>query len=114
MLATLSVPSGIVAGVSFFLFGAGPILWTIATTTLRQAVTPLAMLGRVSAVVMTATFGARPVGAAIGAIVAVRSGVAACLMIAAAGFLVQFVVIAASPVPRLRALPEPEPQSAPA
>ena len=109
MLATLSLPSGVIAGVSFFLFGAGPILWTITTTTLRQAVTPLAMLGRVSAVVMTATFGARPLGAAIGAIVATRYGVAACLMIAAAGFLIQFVVIAASPVPRLRTLPEPEP-----
>jgi predicted MFS family arabinose efflux permease len=109
MLATLSMPSGVIAGVSFFLFGAGPILWTITTTTLRQAVTPLSMLGRVSAVVMTATFGARPIGAAIGAIVATRYGVAACLMIAAAGFLIQFAVIATSPVPRLRSLPEGEP-----
>jgi predicted MFS family arabinose efflux permease len=106
MLATLWVPSGAIAGASFFLFGAGPILWTITTTTLRQAVTPLAMLGRVSALVMTATFGARPLGAALGAIVAAKSGVAACLMIAATGFLIQFVVIAASQVPRLRALPE--------
>jgi MFS family permease len=106
MLATLWVPSGAIAGASFFLFGAGPILWTITTTTLRQAVTPLPMLGRVSALVMTATFGARPLGAALGAIVAAKSGVAACLMIAAVGFLVQFVVIAASQVPRLRALPE--------
>jgi predicted MFS family arabinose efflux permease len=64
------------------------------------------MLGRVSALVMTATFGARPLGAAIGAIVATRYGVAACLMIAATGFLIQFVVIAASQVPRLRVLPE--------
>ena len=109
MLATLWMPSGAIAGAAFFLFGAGPILWTITTTTLRQAVTPLAMLGRVSALVMTATFGARPLGAAIGAIVAAKSGVAASLMIAAAGFLIQFVVIAASQVPHLRALPDPEP-----
>jgi len=106
MLATLWVPSGAIAGASFFLFGAGPILWTITTTTLRQSVTPIAMLGRISALVLTATFGARPLGAAIGAIVAAKSGVAACLMIAAAGFLIQFVVIAGSQVPRLRALPE--------
>jgi predicted MFS family arabinose efflux permease len=109
MLATLWVPSGAIAGAAFFLFGAGPILWTITTTTLRQAVTPLAMLGRVSALVMTATFGARPLGAALGAIVAAKSGVAACLIIAAVGFLIQFLVIAASHVPRLRTLPEPEP-----
>ena len=106
MLATLWVPSGLMAGASFFLFGAGPILWTITTTTLRQAVTSSAMLGRVSALIMTATFGARPIGAALGALVAARYGVAACLAIATAGFLIQFLVIAASQVPRLRALPE--------
>lgn len=105
MLATLWLPSGIVAAVSFFLFGAGPILWTITTTTLRQAVTPLDMLGRVSALVTTATFGARPIGAAIGALVAARWGVGACLIIAAAGFLIQLAVIATSNVSRLAELP---------
>lgn len=105
MLATLWFPSGAVAGASFFLFGAGPILWTITTTTLRQAVTPLSMLGRVSALVMTATFGARPIGAAIGAALAARYGVAACLALSAAGFLIQFLVIATSSVPTLAGLP---------
>ena len=64
------------------------------------------MMGRVSAFITTATFGARPIGAALGAIVATRYGVEACLMVAAAGFLLQFLVIIASQVPRLRALPE--------
>lgn len=106
MLATLWLPSGIVAGASFFLFGAGPIVWTITTTTLRQAVTPIAMLGRVSALVMTATFGARPIGAALGALVAARSGVAACLVLSAMGFFIQLLVIVTSQVPRLEELPE--------
>ena len=74
-------------------------------TTLRQAVTPNPMLGRVSAIVMTASFGSRPVGAAIGGIVAARFGVDACLLVSAAGFAVQFLVLFASPVPRLSALP---------
>jgi predicted MFS family arabinose efflux permease len=106
MLATLWLPSGIVAGASFFLFGAGPIVWTITTTTLRQAVTPLAMLGRVSALVMTATFGARPIGAALGALVAARYGVGACLVLSAMGFVIQLLVIVTSQVPRLEELPE--------
>jgi predicted MFS family arabinose efflux permease len=106
MLLTAWVPHPALAGLSFFLFGAGPILWTIATTTLRQAVTPQALLGRVSAVVMTATFGARPVGAAIGALVAARLGVEASLAVAAGCFLVQFLLIASSPVPRLARLPD--------
>jgi len=107
MLLTLWHPTVFLAGASFLLFGAGPILWTITTMTLRQAITPNAMLGRVSALVMTATFGARPVGAAIGAFVAARFDVAACLIVATGGFLIQLLVIAASPVPKLRGLPEP-------
>jgi len=106
MLLTAWVPLPALAGLSFFLFGVGPILWTIATTTLRQAVTPQALLGRVSALVMTATFGARPLGAAIGALVAARMGVEASLAVAAGCFLVQFLLIAASPVPRLARLPD--------
>lgn len=106
MLLTAWVRLPALAGLSFFLFGVGPILWTIATTTLRQAVTPQALLGRVSAVVMTATFGARPLGAAIGALVAARLGVEASLAVAAGCFLVQFLLIAASPVPRLARLPD--------
>ncbi len=107
MLLTVWFPSGALAGLSFFLFGAGPVLWSIATLTLRQAITPNAMLGRVSAFITTATFGARPIGAALGAIVATRYGVDACLLVATTGFLIQFLVIIASQVPRLRSLPEP-------
>ena len=106
MLATIRYPSGVLAGASFFLFGAGPILWTISTTSLRQAVTPNTMLGRVSALILTATFGARPVGAAIGGFVAGKFGVDASLAAAAAGFVLQFLVLFTSPVPRLAHLPE--------
>lgn len=106
MLLTIVLPSGPLAAGGFFLFGAGPVLWTIATTTLRQAVTPQALLGRVSAVVMTATFGARPLGAAIGAALAGGIGVEASLLASALCFAVQFLLIMTSPVPRLRDLPQ--------
>ena len=102
---TIWVPGGFLPALSFFLFGAGPILWTITTTTLRQAVTPDAMLGRVSALIMTATFGARPIGAALGAVVATRFGAQACLWVVVTGFLVQLLVICVSRVPKLKALP---------
>lgn len=106
MLATLWLPSVVLVGTSFFLFGVGPIIWTISTMTLRQAVTPNAMLGRVSALIMTATFGARPLGAAIGAAVAAQAGTAACLVLATVGFLIQLLVIGFSRVPRLRDIAE--------
>lgn len=98
MVATLLWPSGVLAGLSFALFGAGPILWTISSTTLRQAVTPGALLGRVSAIFLTVNMGARPLGAALGAAVGAQWGTAACLWLALAGFGVQAVVILASPV----------------
>jgi predicted MFS family arabinose efflux permease len=101
MLLTIWVSSPLLAALSFFLIGAGPLLWTISTTTLRQAVTPGEMLGRVSAVIVTATYGARPVGAAIGAFVGGSYGAEACMLVAAVGFLVQALVILTSPVPRL-------------
>ncbi|WP_338661481.1 MFS transporter [Pararoseomonas sp. SCSIO 73927] len=106
MLATTALPSPALAGAALFLFGAGPVLWTIHTTSLRQAVTPGAMLGRVSATVMTATYGARPLGAAIGAMLAARWGVEACLLASTLGFAAQAGVLLSSPAPGLRSLPQ--------
>src|ERR1700716_2294655 len=51
-------PAPALAALSFFLLGAGPILWVISTTTLRQSVTPPRLLGRVSAINIT-SYGAR-------------------------------------------------------
>lgn len=105
MLMTLWLPSVWTAVLSFFLFGAGPVIWTISTTTLRQTITPNKMLVRVSAFIMTATFGARPLGASVGATVAVHWGISACLIVATGCFLMQFIVILASRVRGLQALP---------
>ncbi len=105
MVATLFFPAGAMAALSFFLFGAGPIIWTITSVTLRQTVTPGAMLGRVSALFLTANMGARPLGAALGGFVGATWGESACLWLALAGFVVQLGVILASPVSQLEALP---------
>jgi predicted MFS family arabinose efflux permease len=100
MVCTIWLPTPALAGLSFFLFGVGPILWTIGTTTLRQMVTPSLLLGRVSAINI-ATYGSRPLGAAVGALVGGLYGAETGLVVAAAGFLIQAVVILASPVRRL-------------
>lgn len=105
VLFTLWLPTPVLVALAYFLLGAGPMIWTITTMTLRQAVTPSNMLGRVSAVIVTATAGAAPLGAMLGAGVASTLGVAACLGLASAGFLVQLGIIAASPVRRLRHQP---------
>jgi predicted MFS family arabinose efflux permease len=105
MVATLALPSGAVAALAFFLFGAGPIIWTITSTTLRQTVTPGAMLGRVSAIFLAVNTGARPAGAALGGWTGATWGESACLVLALAGFVVQAGLILLSGVRRLRRLP---------
>ncbi len=105
MLATLAWPSAWLAAVSFFLMGAGPVLWVISSTTLRQAVTPAGLIGRVSAVVMTATYGARPLGALIGAGVGAVAGAPWCLAVAVLAFAVQAAIILRSPAFKLHVMP---------
>jgi predicted MFS family arabinose efflux permease len=105
MVATLAWPQGLLAAASLLLFGVGPIVWTITSTTLRQTVTPGAMLGRLSAMFLTVNMGARPLGAALGGFVGATLGEAACLWLALAGFVLQAAVIMGSQVRMLRRLP---------
>jgi predicted MFS family arabinose efflux permease len=105
MVLTIWLPSVWLAGLSFFLMGVGPILWVISTTTLRQLVTPPPLLGRVSAINAT-VYGARPLGAAIGALVGGIWGAETCLVLAAIGFLIQALIILLSPVPSLARQPD--------
>ncbi len=92
MALTTVLPMPALAGLSFFLLGAGPILWVISTTTLRQSVTPPSLLGRVSAINIMA-YGARPLGAGLGALVGGVWGAEPCLYLAVAIFAAQALVI---------------------
>jgi predicted MFS family arabinose efflux permease len=105
MALTTVIASPVLAGLSFFLLGAGPILWVISTTTLRQSVTPPRLLGRVSAINIM-SYGARPVGASLGAIVGGLYGAEACLYLAFAIFGAQALVILMSPAVSLARQPE--------
>jgi predicted MFS family arabinose efflux permease len=105
MALTTIAPTPLLAGLSFFLLGAGPILWVISTTTLRQSVTPPRLLGRVSAINIM-SYGARPVGAALGALVGGFYGAEACLYLAVAIFAAQALVILLSPAVALARQPE--------
>ena len=105
MALTTFMPTPWLAALSFFLLGAGPILWVISTTTLRQSVTPPRLLGRVSAINIM-SYGARPLGSALGALVGGFYGAETCLYLAAAIFGVQALVILMSPAIALTQQPE--------
>ena len=105
LAATTVIASPLLAGLGFFLLGAGPILWVISTTTLRQSVTPPSLLGRVSAINIM-SYGARPIGAGLGAVVGGLYGAEACLYLAVAIFGVQALVILLSPAVSLARQPD--------
>jgi predicted MFS family arabinose efflux permease len=105
MALTTWVPTPLLAGLSFFLLGVGPILWVISTTTLRQSVTPPRLLGRVSAINIM-SYGARPLGSALGAIVGGFYGAQACLYLAVLIFGAQALVILISPAVSLARQPD--------
>jgi predicted MFS family arabinose efflux permease len=102
---TTIVPTALLAGVGFFLLGAGPILWVISTTTLRQSVTPPSLLGRVSAINIM-SYGARPIGAGLGAVIGGLYNAEVCLYLAAAIFGAQALVILMSPAVSLARQPD--------
>ncbi len=106
----LAAPSGngfaLSAG-GYFLVGFGPMLWLICQTTVRQLVTPSALMGRVNATVQTAIYGVRPLGALAGGLVAAQAGLHAALLLIAGAFVLSTLVIVLSPLARLRVLPAP-------
>jgi predicted MFS family arabinose efflux permease len=67
----------------FFGLGFGPSMWLVAQNSIRQLVTPAHMLGCVNAVIQTAIYGMRPIGALAGGFIA-----GALSPQAAAGFVV--------------------------
>ena len=105
MALTTVVATPLLAGLGFFLLGAGPIIWVISTTTLRQSVTPPSLLGRVSAINIMA-YGARPLGAGLGALVGGIWGAQTCLYLAVAIFAAQALVIWMSQAVSLTRQPE--------
>jgi predicted MFS family arabinose efflux permease len=105
MALTTWIATPWLAALSFFLLGAGPILWVISTTTLRQSVTPPSLLGRVSAINIM-SYGARPLGAGLGALIGGFYNAEACLYLAMAIFGAQALVILMSPAVSLARQPE--------
>jgi predicted MFS family arabinose efflux permease len=98
MALTLWWSSATVAGISYFLFGFGPIIWTITSTTLRQSVTPNALMGRVTAINIVTGTGARPLGALLGGFVGEFGSDSVGLLVVVLGFTVQAIIISFSAV----------------
>ena len=80
--------------------------------TLRQAITPHRLLGRMNAVTRFMYWGTMPIGSALGGVAAETVGLRTTLFAAAVGSALATVPIALSPIRKLRELPEPPPEPA--
>jgi predicted MFS family arabinose efflux permease len=86
-------------------------IFNITELTLRQAVAPDRLLGRINSAMHLLLYGIMPAGALAGGILAQWLGIRATLFLAAIGFLLSTLWFVFSPVRTLRTLPEPVPTS---
>ena len=109
MLVALAVrPVWIAAGMlalSQILVGFTTQVYMVSMITLRQAVAPQDMQGRVAATHRAVGLGLAPVGALAGGLLAGAVGLRPTLLIAAIGVLIPVLLLVFSPVPSLREIP---------
>jgi len=84
--------SEIVVYAAFFLLGYGPSMWLVTQNSIRQLVAPAVLLGRVNAVIQTAIYGVRPLGALLGGVVVTATSPRSGLIFVVACFLGSFSV----------------------
>ena len=89
----------------FFALGFGPMTWLVLQTSVRQIVTPNALMGRVGATLSTAIYGVRPLGALAAGAVASHYGTQAALWLSAGLFFLSCGVLLTSPAARMRQMP---------
>lgn len=78
---------------AFFLLGYGPSIWLITQNSVRQLVTPAHMLGRVNAVIQTAIYGMRPIGALLGGAIVSMTSPRIGLIVVMVSFLLSFLAV---------------------
>jgi MFS family permease len=98
---------------SFFVGGAGTTVANIQVVSLRQAITPDLMLGRMNASYRFVAWGTVPIGSLLGGWLGGAIGLRPTLTIGALGLLASAGWIVFSPIRRLHDLPAAEPATAP-
>jgi predicted MFS family arabinose efflux permease len=91
--------------ISQFVLGLAPTIYNVNTVSLRQAIAPEHLRGRVNASMRFVMWGTMPVGALLGGGLAELIGMRGTLALAALGLLVASSWVVFSPVARLRQTP---------
>jgi MFS family permease len=95
----------LVAG--FFVASFGQPIYNINQVSLRQAITPARLQGRMNASMRFMVWGTMPVGSLLGGLLGTLIGLRATLWVAAIGGSLAFLWVLLSPVRSLRTIPEP-------
>jgi MFS family permease len=95
---------------AFALAGSGIVVYNITQVSLRQAITPHSLQGRMNAVMRFFVWGTIPLGSLVGGALASQIGLRATLFVGAFGGMLAILPIALSPIPALREFPQPEPE----
>ena len=91
-----------------FFFGVGVAVYSVSQVSLRQAVTPLRLQGRMNGVMNSLQVGLVPVGALAGGVLGDTIGIRPTMFLAAGGELAAVIWLLATPVWSLRDLPKPD------
>lgn len=93
---------------AFCINGVGVAASSVTALTVRQALTPDALLGRMTASYRFVSYGAVPLGAVVGGLAGSLFGVRAGLLIGAVGMIATIVWVICSPLPSVRSVDEVE------
>jgi MFS family permease len=96
------------------LFGFGAVAYNITQISLRQAITPQELQGRMNAAMRWIVWGTIPLGSLAGGAIASAYGLRAALWVGAIGGLFTFLPVTLTSVRSIGQMPEPVPEPTPA
>jgi MFS family permease len=99
----------VLLGLSMILFGFGAVVYNINQVSLRQAITPDSMQGRMNATMRFMVWGTMPIGSLAGGILGGTIGLRPTLWVAAFGGMFPFLFPLLSRVRSLKEIPPPGP-----
>ncbi len=109
-LAPVGTPQPVLAALvalAAFVTGVAMVVYNVAQVSLRQAITPTRMQGRMNATMRWFVWGTIPIGGMLGGALGTLLGVREAVLIGALGEMLAIVPVLFSPVRRIRQMPAP-------